>query len=167
MQANTKIKQMALTGLMGALALVLAYLEGLLPPLPMLPPGAKIGLSNIVNMFAAGAAGLPSALFIALIKGAFALFTRGAVAGVMSISGGVISTFAAWILLKKTGVSFITTGVICALCHNIAQLFAAYFITGAGMLAYAPSIVILGSCSGVLTGIALKLVYARLNKIKL
>ena len=71
----------ALTGLLAALALALSFLEGLLPPLPFLPPGAKLGLSNIVTMYAAGTLGLPYAVFLALLKGGFALLTRGAVAG--------------------------------------------------------------------------------------
>ena len=40
----------ALTGLLAALALALSFLEGLLPPLPFLTPGAKLGLSNIFTM---------------------------------------------------------------------------------------------------------------------
>ena len=57
--------RVAFTGLLAALALALAFLEGLLPPLPAMPPGAKLGLSNIVTMYAAGSQGLPSAIFLA------------------------------------------------------------------------------------------------------
>ena len=46
--------RVALTGLLAALALALSFLEGLLQPLPMMPPGAKLGLSNIASMYAAG-----------------------------------------------------------------------------------------------------------------
>lgn len=161
----TKTEKIAFSGLMAALALALSYAEGLLPPLPMMPPGAKIGLSNIVNMFAAGAVGLPSALFIALIKGGFAFLTRGGMAGVLSVGGGLASTLAAWVQLKKTDLSYITTGILCAFCHNAAQLAAAYFITGAGTLAYLPSMVIFGTLAGILTGLVLKLVYRRLGGI--
>lgn len=69
-----KTERIALIGLLGALALVLGILENLLPPLPGMPAGAKAGLSNLVTMFAAGAIGLPAALFIAAIKGLFAFF---------------------------------------------------------------------------------------------
>ena len=83
-----KTERIALIGLLGALALVLGILENLLPPLPGMPPGAKAGLSNLVTMFAAGAIGLPAALFIAAIKGLFACLTRGVSAGLMSLCGG-------------------------------------------------------------------------------
>ena len=81
-----KSRKIAVCGLLGALALALTLLEGMLPPIPGLPPGARPGLSNIVTMFAAGSLGLPYALAIALIKGVFAFLTRGVTAGLMSLS---------------------------------------------------------------------------------
>ena len=71
-----------------ALAIVLSALENLIPPLPMMPPGAKLGLSNIVTMFAAGTFGLIPALAIALLKALFAGATRGVTALLMSLAGG-------------------------------------------------------------------------------
>lgn len=98
---KSKSGRVAFTALLAALALALSFLEGLLPPLPMMPPGAKLGLSNLATMYAAGSLGLPSALFLAVFKGAFALVTRGGMAGLMSLSGGVVSTVVMWLLLKK------------------------------------------------------------------
>ena len=103
--------RVALTGLLAALALALSFLEGLLPPLPMMPPGAKLGLSNIASMYAAGTLGLPSALFLAVFKGLFALMTRGGMAGIMSLSGGIFSTLVMWLLLKKARASLGVVGV--------------------------------------------------------
>ena len=71
--AEIKKKTLRLTTLavLGALAIVLSALENLIPPLPMMPPGAKLGLSNIVTMFAAGTFGLIPSLAIALLKALF------------------------------------------------------------------------------------------------
>ena len=102
---KSKSGRVAFTALLAALALALSFLEGLLPPLPMMPPGAKLGLSNLATMYAAGSLGLPSALFLAVFKGAFALVTRGGMAGLMSLSGGVVSTVVMWLLLKKANAS--------------------------------------------------------------
>ena len=49
---NRKVKRLALMGLLFALAMALSFLESLLPALPMLPPGIRLGLSNIVTMYA-------------------------------------------------------------------------------------------------------------------
>ena len=112
-----KTERIALIGLLGALALVLGILENLLPPLPGMPPGAKAGLSNLVTMFAAGAIGLPAALFIAAIKGLFAFLTRGVSAGLMSLCGGLLSTLIMGILWKKT--KFTPYSVICGICTGL------------------------------------------------
>ena len=149
----------ALTGLLAALALALSFLEGLLPPLPFLPPGAKLGLSNIVTMYAAGTLGLPCAVFLALLKGGFALLTRGAVAGCMSLAGGLFSTVCMWLLLKKAGVCG-------ALAHNAAQLCVAYAITATPVVVYLPFLLVFGVLSGLLTGLVLKLTLPPLSKLR-
>ena len=129
-----KTERIALIGLLGALALVLGILENLLPPLPGMPPGAKAGLSNLVTMFAAGAIGLPAALFIAAIKGLFAFLTRGVSAGLMSLCGGLLSTLIMGILWKKTKFTPVFIGVCGAFGHNLAQLLVALWMTGFGAL---------------------------------
>lgn len=156
----------ALTGLLAALALALSFLEGLLPPLPFLPPGAKLGLSNIVTMYAAGTLGLPCAVFLALLKGGFALLTRGAVAGCMSLAGGLFSTVCMWLLLKKARASLSVVGVCGALAHNAAQLCVAYAITATPVVVYLPFLLVFGVLSGLLTGLVLKLTLPPLSKLQ-
>ncbi len=156
----------ALTGIFAALALAFSFLEGLLPPLPMTPPGFKPGLSNIISMYAAGSLGLPCALFLAALKGGFAFFTRGAAAGMMSLSGGVLSTLCVWLLWRNEKTSFMAMGVCGALGHNAAQLLCAWFLTGAPVLFFVPSLLLFGVLSGALTGTVLKLTFPRLERLK-
>ena len=160
-----KAETVALCGLLAALALVFSMLEGMLPPVPGMPPGAKLGLSNIVTMYAAGSLGLPSALFLALVKGGFALATRGGLAGVMSLSGGVVSTVCAWALLRKTRVGLAVVGVCGALAHNGAQLLVAWLLTSQAVLFYVPALVVFGVLTGLLTGLVLGLSLPPLQKL--
>jgi heptaprenyl diphosphate synthase len=44
-------RRVAFLGLLFALAVVLSWLEWMIPALPALPPGVKLGLSNIVTMY--------------------------------------------------------------------------------------------------------------------
>ena len=44
-------KQIAVMGMLTALSSALSFLEWLLPPVPGLPPGVKLGLANVVVMF--------------------------------------------------------------------------------------------------------------------
>ena len=80
---NCKVKRLALMGLLFALAMALSFLESLLPALPMLPPGIRLGLSNIVTMYALFVLGPVSGYTIAVLKSLFVLLPRGAVAAAM------------------------------------------------------------------------------------
>ena len=153
---NQTAKKAAVTGLLGALAVALSFLEGLLPPLPGTPPGFRLGLSNLVTMFAAGSLGLPVALFLAVVKGGFAFLTRGLTAGLLSLAGGLLSTVVTWLLLKKTTVSYLVLGVCGALAHNAAQLGCAMALTSPAVLGYAPVLVLLSLGTGMLTGAVLR-----------
>ncbi len=168
MKKNIAYK-MALSAVLCALALSLGALESLLPPMPWLPPGAKPGFSNIITMFAAGNLGLPAAIAIAAVKGCFAFVTRGLTAGIMSLSGGLISAIAMWLLIKyaSKALGLIGISVISALCHNLGQLFAAVFITGTSSIVYyAPALALFGIATGAVTGIVLKAVMPALEKTK-
>lgn len=166
MKNNYKI---ALVAILCALALCLGFIESLIPPIPMLPPGAKLGFSNIITMFAAGSLGFPTAMLIAVIKGGFAFITRGATAGIMSLSGGILSAAAMFLLMKyvRKALGLIGISVICALCHNAGQLAAAVFITDtASIVYYAPALAFFGIATGTVTGIILRAVIPALEKIK-
>ncbi len=159
----------ALSAILCALALSVGFIESLLPPIPFLPPGAKPGFSNIIIMFAAGSLGLPQTLMIVLVKGCFAFATRGFTAGVMSLSGGILSAIAMFILLRYGNKIFGLMGisVISALCHNIGQLIAAAFITAASSIVYyAPALAVFGILTGAVTGVIFKAVIPALDKLK-
>lgn len=166
MKKNYKI---ALTAILCALAIALNFLEGLIPPLPFLPPGAKPGFSNIITMFAAGSLGFPHAFAIALLKGLFSFVTRGATAGIMSLSGGILSAVAMYLLMRysRKHLGLIGISVICALCHNLGQLMAAMLITSTANIAYyAPALAVFGIVTGAVTGVILRAVIPALEKMK-
>lgn len=167
MKKNISFK-VAKMGLLSALAIALNYLEGLLPAMAFLPPGAKIGLSNLIVMMAAYQYGLPGALTIALIKSLFVLVTRGAVAFMMSLAGGVFSAIATSIFIKwkKNPFGFVGIGITGALLHNIGQLLVASAVLGStAVLSYGPYLFIFALISGSLTGIMLKVTQPYLAKI--
>ena len=69
MKQRFSTRTVALLGVFGAMALVLSFLENmLLPDLPLLPPGAKLGLSNIVTTLSGALFGAPAAFAIAFLK---------------------------------------------------------------------------------------------------
>ncbi len=162
-----KTKKLTLLSLLSALALVLSFAENmLLPDIPFLPVGAKPGLSNIVTMFTASFYGFSGAIYITLIKGLFALITRGATAAVMSLGGGVLSTAVMCLMIKKEGknLSYIGIGVLSAAVHNMGQLFAACLITGTeSLLSYGKYLLLFGLVTGFVTGTVLELTLPKIR----
>lgn len=165
---SPQTRGIAFNGLLAALALVLTAVESMMPPLPLMPPGAKLGLSNIVTMYAAGAAGLGPALCIAVVKGLFSGLTRGVTAMLMSLSGGILSTLVMWLLLRLKSRPFglIGLGVSGALSHNAAQLLVAALLTTPAVVYYIPWLIIFGVLAGILTGMVLNVIMPLLDKLK-
>ena len=88
---NNKTRQVALSGLLFALAMALSFMESAITPLLGLIPGVKIGLANIVVMYALFFMGFPQALTLTVLKAFFVALTRGVTAGLLSLSGGLVS----------------------------------------------------------------------------
>ena len=166
-----KTNKTAFLGIMAALSLVLSFLEGMLiPDIPFLPVGAKPGLSNVVTMLVASYMGFPGAICITIIKGAFALITRGATASFMSLSGGVLSTVVLCLIIKLKDkiFSFIGIGIICAAMHNLGQLMAAMAVSGTySLINYAKYLLIFSLITGSVTGFMLTVLMPRIEKINL
>ena len=165
-----KTKKVALLGVLGALALVLGFLEHLvIPDIPFLPVGAKPGLSNIVTMFTATAFGFSSAIYIALIKAVFALITRGVTASVMSLCGGVLSVCVMCIMLKdsRKTFSFVGVSILCAIAHNMAQLTVACVISGTvSLFNYGKYLLIFSLVTGFVTGPVLTVLMPSVERVK-
>lgn len=156
---GTAAKETALMGLLFALAIGLSALEGLLPPL--LPvPGVKPGLSNVVTMYCIFVLGRRKALLIVVLKALFSMLTRGFVAGVLSLSGGMLSAVAMLVLLAVFGgrASYALVSMTGAICHNLGQLAAAALLLRLGQVLwyYLPVLVAAGIGMGLLTSVVLR-----------
>lgn len=164
---NHKAKEVALTGMLFALALTLSFLESLVSPLLGLMPAMKLGLSNIVVMYALLFLRGRTALALVLLKALFALLTRGATAGFLSLCGGLLSLAVLWGLLHApcsvTGYIFSVCG---ALAHNLGQLLGASVLLSSAMaLGYAPVLLAAGVAVGFLTSVISRALFPQLGRI--
>lgn len=157
-------RRAALLGLLAALAVALSFLEGLLPVIPI--PGAKLGLSNIVIMYALTSLNLPCALALAAVKAAFALL-RGGTAFFMSLAGGLLSTLVmvGALRLFRNRVSFIGVGILGAVAHNGGQLAAAMLLLSPALIGYGPWLLLLAVAAGTVTGLTLNIVMPALGRL--
>ena len=147
-------KKVSLYGLLTALAMVLSYVEAQVPP--VLLPGMKLGLTNLVVLAALYRMGERQAFLLNAVRIVLVAFTFGNMSNMLySLAGGLLS----WIimcLLKKTG-RFSMTGVSVAggVAHNCGQILVAAFIleTPALITYYLPILILSGLAAGVLVGI--------------
>ncbi len=165
---NSKAKDIAFYGIMIALAFIFSYLEGFIPINALIPiPGVKLGLANIVILFALYAMGIKQAIIIAIIRVLLAGFLFGNPMTIAySLCGCALSLGIMW-LTKKTKLSIIGVSMLGGIFHNIGQLIMAVLLTSTARIAYyLPVLLISGLVTGLLMGFAAKLVIDRVKNIK-
>lgn len=160
MKINTK--KLALIGVMAAVAMMLSYIEALIPPVYSAVPGIKLGLANIAVIFALYSVDPKSAAFISLVRVALSALLFGSVMSfIYSFSGAVLS-LAVMILLKKSALfSAVGVSVAGAVMHNVGQVLCAVIMLGTAEIGY---YLIFLSVSAVVSGVLVGLVSALLIK---
>ena len=111
--------------LLTALAMVLSWLESLLV-FPGLLPGMKVGLTNIVVLFALYRMGLRDAVRISLARALLASMTFGnAYSFAYSLAGAALSLAVMAGLKKWDKFSLLGVSAAGGVCHNLGQLAVA------------------------------------------
>ena len=162
-----KTRRIALSGLLFALAMALSFMEGTLT-IPGLLPGMKLGLANIVVMYALFFMGPRQALVLDVLKALFVFLVSGFTAGLLSLCGGLLSLLVMWVLyyLLPVRPTWFILSVCGALAHNIGQLLGAGVIISSSLsFYYAPVMRVLGLVMGALTSITLKALLPALGKM--
>lgn len=165
---KNKVKNIAFYGVMIALALIFSYLESFIPIEALVPiPGVKLGLANIVVLFALYTMKPRDAFIIAVLRIIMAGLLFGNVMTIAySMAGGMLSLLVMW-LLKKTKLSMMGVSMVGGICHNIGQLAVAVVLTETVRIAYyLPVLLVSGMLTGLLMGIVANIVVQRVEKIQ-
>lgn len=163
-----KTKLLVLTALLFAVALVLAIVENSFPPLLVAVPGVKLGLSNIPVMYALFFLDKKPALMIAVLKASYVLITRGFIAGILSLCGGILSLLIMLLLLVifRDKISYFVLSIFGAVFHNIGQFAAISMIyTNIYLWVYIPVLLISGVAAGMATSALLRLIMPAFNRM--
>lgn len=151
-------------GLFTALAMIFGYVEAILP-ISIGIPGVKLGLANLVVVFALYRLKPSEAFLINTVRIILVSFLFGNLSMMIySLAGGAAS-FAAMLLIKKSG-KFSIYGVSVAggIFHNIGQLIVAMVVLEtASLVYYGPVLLISGLVTGLLIGIVSKEVLKRIG----
>ena len=147
-------KDIALTGVFIALAMILSYLESLVP-IGFAVPGIKLGLANLVTIVALYKIGLKDTIIISLGR----ILLSGVLFGNMmiiiySLAGATLSILV-MVLVKKIKI-FSTTGVsVCgAIAHNLGQIIVAVIsLENMNIMYYMLVLAIAGTVAGTVIGI--------------
>lgn len=160
MKVNTK--KLVLIGVLASAAIILSYIEFLLPPIYSAVPGIKMGLANIAVIFALYSIDGKSAALISVIRVALSALLFGTVTSFIYSACGAILSLTVMILLKKSTLfSPVGVSVAGAVMHNVGQVLCAIIMLGAAEIGY--YFVVL-SVSAVLAGVLVGLASAVLIK---
>ena len=163
-----KTKKVAMLGLTIALAMIMSYIEALVP-LSFAVPGIKMGLANIVIIFVLYKIGTKEAILVSIIRVILvSLLFSNVMAMAYSIAGAVLSLSVMWILKKTDKFSFVGFSIAGGIMHNVGQIIMAVILLGTEQIAlYLPVLIITGTATGVVIGIVSGLVINRFKNIRL
>jgi heptaprenyl diphosphate synthase len=118
-------------------------------------------------MYALFFVGRRPAFMLAALKSAFVLLTRGPVASLLSLCGGIFSLLVIALLAAvKPGASYFILSIAGAVAHNLAQLAAASALVSTNlMLVYLPVMAAAAIPAGSLTALLLRAVMPVLKGI--
>ena len=148
-----KTRKIAYLGVFLALALILSYVESLIPFYFGIP-GVKLGLTNLIVVVMLYCTGAKEAFGVSVARILLAGFLFGNLFSILySLAGGVLS-FIVMCLLKKTGrFHVISVSVTGGISHNIGQLIAAAFVVETyDIFYYMPFLLIAGVATGFVIG---------------
>ena len=161
-------KKLALCAVLTALALGLSTLESLFPVSVLVPlPGIKLGLANIVTVFALYRLGDIPALAILIARCLLgAMFAGNASALLFSLMGGVLAMLPMIVLRRVRGLSVYGVSIAGAAAHNIGQICAAMVVLGGtAVLGYLPVLLGVSLITGTLTGFVASLLFRAMRGI--
>ena len=157
------VKKLTVMAMLCAIALTIFMVEAQIPPLvPM--PGVKMGLSNIVTVFAVFALGPGEAaaiLFVRIFLGA--VFAGNFSTILYSGAGGACAILVTIVLRKILNQKQLwIAGCIGAIAHSIGQMAMAILLTGTpSLVVYLPFMIVCSIISGTFTGLCAQVLVNR------
>ncbi len=164
---RNKTRRIALLGVLTSVALVLSYLEVLLPPISTAVPGIKMGLPNIIIIFLLYKFGLKEAVTVSLIRVFIVALLFGNVMTLAySVAGAVLSLGLMTLFKKFDFFSQVGVSIIGGISHNLGQILVAIFLFDTIQIGYYMIVLsITGTIAGVVIGIISSILVKKLEKL--
>lgn len=168
MRSGKYIRQITTMGMLVALAMVLGFVETLIP-INLGIPGMKLGLANIVVVIALFLFDVKTAVVVSILRIILIAMTFGNMSMMFySIAGASLSLLSMIVVSKIKSFSLISVSIIGGIMHNVGQIICAAFVVRTnGVFTYLPVLIIAGLVSGALIGIVAGLISVRLTNVKI
>ena len=159
-----KTKKLTVLGLSVALAMILSFVESQIPSFVPIP-GVKVGLANIVVVFALYKLGWKEAVGISLLRVFLVSVLFGHAASFLYSFAGALFSFCGMALMKKTGLfTHVAVSVTGGVLHNAGQILMACILLGTNVIAYyLPFLILSGTIAGVVIGLLASVMISRIS----
>ena len=150
-----KTQRLARAALLTALALGLSWMERFIPLQLLVPlPGIKLGLANLVTLFALYFLGGRMALAILCVRCLLgSLFGGGVTAFCFSITGGLLALAVMALARRLPVLAVYGVSILGAAAHHVGQILVAVALLRSGyVVAYLPFLLLVAIATGFLTG---------------
>ena len=155
-----KTKKIAVMAMCIALAMILSYLESLIPSPGI--PGVKLGLANLAVIFALYRLGWKEAVGVSLLRVLLVSLLFGHAASLMYSAAGAVLSLAGMILLRRFDkLSCVFVSVSGGVLHNLGQILMAWALMGSNVVYYLPVLILSGTVAGVVIGVVSALLVKR------
>lgn len=161
------VRRLTELAMLTTVALILFVVELQIPnPIPI--PGVKLGLANIITVYAVYHYRAGEVAMMVVVRILLGCIFGGNMAALMySLAGGFLCLVGMLGFKHILPESYIwVCSVLGAVLHNIGQIVVAYLIAGWGLLVYLPFLLTAGCAAGAFTGICAQLVIRRKRKEK-
>ena len=151
---NVNAKGVALSGIMLALALIVALLESMIPPIVPMLPYAKLGLTNVVLLACFLLVGVWEGYVVLVIKCVLSAVYAGNMAMLLWSLPSALVAYTAMVLLHRTKLFSVTgLSVTGGMLHNFTQILVATIVVGKSVFFYLPYMLLAGGVAGLVTGV--------------
>ena len=158
--------RVAYFGVFTALALMLSYIETMIP-IQFGVPGIKLGFANIMIVIMLYKSSAKEALLLSIVRIMLSGFLFGNLSSILySIAGGVLSLGIMTLLKKQGGFSVIGVSVAGGVSHNVGQLIVAMLVVETYQVGYYfPVLLVAGVLTGLGIGVVSQEVLKRIRNI--
>lgn len=150
-----RTRKITFLGLAAAVALLLSYVEAMLPPIYAAVPGVKVGLPNTVILFLLYRYGWREAAAVSFVRLALSTLLFGNVTMLWySLAGAVLSLLAMLLFQKLRWFSTVGVSILGGVMHNLGQVLVAMLLLETAEIGYYMlPLVISGTLAGIFIGL--------------